>query len=96
MLTETRLLRKYSVIGKFASFIRRVGNGSLWTLSHFLATASSPCRAGVETRYNTERMEFARFAIVVLETMFFVGLAGSAVVVLISFVEDAKELVGDE
>ncbi len=26
--------------------------------------------------------------------MFFVGMAGSAVVVLISFVEDAKELFG--
>jgi len=28
--------------------------------------------------------------------MFFVGLAGSAVVVLISFVEDFKELFGEE
>jgi hypothetical protein len=28
--------------------------------------------------------------------MFFVGLLGSAIVVMISFVEDAKELVGDE
>ncbi len=32
----------------------------------------------------------------VLEAMFFVGLVGSAVVVVISFVEDMKELVGDE
>jgi hypothetical protein len=32
----------------------------------------------------------------VLETMFFVGLAGSSIVVLISFFEDAKELFGDE
>jgi hypothetical protein len=31
-----------------------------------------------------------------LEVMFFVGLLGSTVVVLISFVEDAKELFGDE
>jgi hypothetical protein len=31
-----------------------------------------------------------------LEVMFFVGLVGSAVVVLISFFEDAKELVGEE
>ena len=28
--------------------------------------------------------------------MFFIGLAGSSIVVLISFVEDAKELTGDE
>jgi hypothetical protein len=39
-------------------------------------------------------MLVAIFAMRVLETMFFVGLAGSAVVVLISFVEDAKELFG--
>ena len=32
----------------------------------------------------------------VLEWTFFVGLAGSAVVVIISFIEDAKELFGDE
>lgn len=31
-----------------------------------------------------------------LEVMFFVGLAGAAVVVLISFVEDFKELFGEE
>lgn len=32
----------------------------------------------------------------VLEVMFFAGLAGSAIVVLISFVEDAKELTGED
>jgi hypothetical protein len=31
-----------------------------------------------------------------LEVMFFVGLAGSAIVVLISFVEDGKELFGKD
>ena len=31
-----------------------------------------------------------------LETLFFVGLVGSAVVVLISFVEDGKELFGKD
>jgi hypothetical protein len=36
-------------------------------------------------------MVLATFAIRLLEGMFFVGLAGSAVVVLISFVEDFKE-----
>ena len=41
-------------------------------------------------------MVLATFAIKVLEVMFFVGLAGSAVVVLISFVEDFKELFGEE
>jgi hypothetical protein len=41
-------------------------------------------------------MGVAIFTIRLLEVMFFVGLAGSAVVVLISFVEDFKELFGEE
>jgi hypothetical protein len=32
----------------------------------------------------------------ILEMLFLVGLAGSAVVVVISFIEDARELRGDE
>ena len=41
-------------------------------------------------------MLFAIWGMRILEAMFFVGLVGSSVVVLISFVEDAKELVGEE
>jgi hypothetical protein len=41
-------------------------------------------------------MLFAIWGMHVLEAMFFVGLAGSSIVVLISFFEDAKELAGDE
>jgi hypothetical protein len=41
-------------------------------------------------------MQFAIFAMRVLEVMFFVGLVGSSVVVLISFVEDGKELFGKD
>jgi len=41
-------------------------------------------------------MQFALFAMKVLEVMFFLGLAGSTVVVLISFVEDGKELFGKD
>ncbi|MGA3262901.1 MAG: hypothetical protein ABSC47_02520 [Terracidiphilus sp.] len=48
-----------------------------------------------ETRYNLP-MRLAIFAMRLLEWMFFLGLAGSAVVVLISFVEDAKELFGKD
>jgi hypothetical protein len=48
-----------------------------------------------KTRYNLV-MVFALFAMRVLEVMFFFGLAGSTVVVLISFVEDAKELIGKD
>ncbi len=46
-------------------------------------------------RYNLG-MHFAVIAMRVLEVMFFVGLAGSSVVVLISFFEDAKELFGED
>ena len=38
-------------------------------------------------------MSIALFAMRAAEAMFFAGLVGSAVVVLISFVEDAKELL---
>jgi hypothetical protein len=41
-------------------------------------------------------MPLAIFAMRVLEVMFFVGLVGSAVVVLISFVEDGKDLFGKD
>ena len=41
-------------------------------------------------------MLLAIVAIRTLEVMFFLGLAGSAVVVLISFVEDGKELFGSD
>ena len=41
-------------------------------------------------------MLLAVLAMRLLEIMFFVGLAGSAVVVLISFFEDGKELIGKD
>jgi hypothetical protein len=41
-------------------------------------------------------MIVAVYAMRVLEVMFFLGLAGSAVVVLISFIEDGKELFGKD
>jgi hypothetical protein len=53
------------------------------------------CSMRPKTGYNFP-MQVATFIIRMLETMFFVGLAGSTVVVIISFIEDAKELFGDE
>jgi hypothetical protein len=41
-------------------------------------------------------MQFVIIAMRVLEVMFFLGLIGSTVVVLISFIEDAKELFGED
>jgi hypothetical protein len=41
-------------------------------------------------------MALAIFAMRFLEVLFFVGLAGSAIVILISFVEDGKELIGKD
>ena len=40
--------------------------------------------------------EIGLLAMHILEVMFFVGMAGSAVVVAISFVEDAHELFGED
>jgi hypothetical protein len=41
-------------------------------------------------------LSIAVIAMKLLGAMFFVGLAGSTIVVLISFVEDAKELFGED
>ena len=41
-------------------------------------------------------MALADFVIRVMELMFFLGLIGSSVVVLISFWEDGKELFGKD
>ena len=41
-------------------------------------------------------MILAVFAIRLLEAMFFFGMIGSAIVVLISFFEDGKELFGKD
>lgn len=41
-------------------------------------------------------MKLVLLLIRLLEVLFFAGLAGSAVVVLISFFEDFKELFGEE
>ena len=41
-------------------------------------------------------MLLAMFVMRVLEVMFFVGMAGSAIVVVISFIEDAQELFGED
>ena len=41
-------------------------------------------------------MAIALFAMRVLEVLFFAGLAGSTVVILISFFEDGKELFGKD
>jgi len=41
-------------------------------------------------------MIVAIFAMRLLEVMFFAGLVGSTVVVIISFIEDGKELFGKD
>ncbi|MGA2206254.1 MAG: hypothetical protein ABSG10_05950 [Terracidiphilus sp.] len=41
-------------------------------------------------------MVLAIFGIRLLEAMFFFGMIGSAVVILISFIEDGKELFGKD
>ncbi len=41
-------------------------------------------------------MSFAIFAIRLLEVLFFLGLIGSAIVVVVSFIEDGKELFGKD
>jgi hypothetical protein len=49
-----------------------------------------------QIRDTIANMALGLFAMHVLEVMFFVGMAGSSVVVVISFVEDAYELFGED
>lgn len=41
-------------------------------------------------------MAIFQFFMALLEIMFFIGLAGSSIVVIISFIEDGKELFGKD
>ena len=54
------------------------------------------CFVSDQNRLQSELCTWPILAMRVLEFMFFVGLAGSTVVVIISFIEDAKELFGDD
>jgi hypothetical protein len=60
--------------------------------AHFAVLNGENARSGL----TIDAMIVAIFVMRLLEVMFFVGLAGAAVVVLISFVEDFKELLGEE
>ena len=59
------------------------------------ANASKSASGLAKSSYNC-RMILAIFVMKVLEVMFFVGLVGSSVVVIISFIEDGKELFGKD
>jgi hypothetical protein len=47
-------------------------------------------------RYNSPVLAIMQFALHLLTILFFVGLVGSAVVVILSFIEDLGELLGEE
>jgi len=47
-------------------------------------------------RYNPRVTAVVQFVLHVLVILFFIGLVGSAGVVIISFVEDLGELLGEE
>jgi hypothetical protein len=69
------------------------------TLQNLPGRANKSFEIGIgitEKRATIMDMQIAIFAMHALELMFFVGLAGSTVVVLISFVEDGKELFGKD
>ncbi len=61
-----------------------------------MSNSSNSAKSAVRKPDTIFLMILAIFGIRLLELMFFVGLVGSAVVVLISFVEDFKELFGEE
>jgi hypothetical protein len=62
----------------------------------FSRSLCTSLRTDGEKQATIGSMFLALIAIRVLEVMFFLGLVGSTVVVIISFVEDGKELFGDD
>jgi hypothetical protein len=46
--------------------------------------------------YNPSVVAFLQFAMHFLTVLFFIGLAGSSVVVILSFIEDLGELFGGD
>lgn len=54
------------------------------------------CTQVLKSRYNRCMLNIALIGMRVLELMFFVGLVGSSIVVVISFIEDGKELFGKD
>lgn len=46
--------------------------------------------------YNPSVIASLQFAMHLLTVLFFIGLAGSSVVVILSFIEDLGELLGDD
>jgi hypothetical protein len=47
------------------------------------------------SRYNPFVIAFAQAVMHILVVLFFLGLAGSAVIVVLSFIEDLSELLGE-
>jgi len=61
------------------------------------ARTQFPLRPQPKSRYNSPMgLHLAVFGMHLLEIAFFVGLVGSSVVVIISFIEDGKELFGKD
>ena len=61
-----------------------------------MGTEASACGPDPCSLHYNRSMSIAIFGMRVLEFMFFAGLAGSAIVVVISFLEDGKELFGKD
>ncbi len=53
----------------------------------------APAVAGTVVGYNPSVTAFLQFAMHLLTVLFFIGLAGSSVVVILSFIEDLGELL---
>ena len=70
----------------YKAFHRRFARGRLNQVAPF----------GGAKRGTILDMPIFEFFIVLLEVMFFVGLSGSSIVVIISFIEDGKELFGKD
>jgi len=56
----------------------------------------APAVVGFVVGYNPSVIAFLQFAMHFLTVLFFIGLAGSSIVVILSFIEDLGELLGED
>ena len=71
----------------------------MWPVSGWKSRAFRPSLAFLRPAlllYNPLVIALLQFAMHLVTILFFIGLAGSAVVVILSFIEDLGELLGEE
>jgi hypothetical protein len=88
------LVARLSIVRREGEILRKPSEAEARNFTVVRSICANALRGGI--RVTIGSMILAILGMRLLEVMFFVGLVGSAIVVLISFVEDGKELFGKD